>query len=143
MAHMYRHDAKKSHVDKIARMCGGYTKKAHGGASHKMPKIAHRKKGGKVMKADGGAAAERLDRRPRMPVPMPAEAARESAAERMRRGVYGRKKGGHVDAADLAADKKLIKRAMAMHEAVHRHQTPKCTVPSRTMSWTRSISQER
>ena len=116
MAHMYRHDAKKSHVDKITRMCGGYTKKAHGGASHKMPKIAHRKKGGKVMKADGGAAAERLDRRPRMPVPMPAEAARESAAERMRRGVYGRKKGGHVDAADLAADKKLIKRAMAMHD---------------------------
>ena len=32
MAHMYRHDAKKSHVDKITRMCGGYTKKAHGGA---------------------------------------------------------------------------------------------------------------
>ena len=111
MAHMYRHDAKKSHVDKIARMCGGYTKKAHGGASHKMPKIAHRKKGGKVMKADGGAAAERLDRRPRMPIPMPRprpEGVRPQPTdlytpEQIRRIEAQRAKGGHVDAADLAA----------------------------------------
>ena len=129
MAHMYRHDAKKSHVDKIARMCGGYTKKAHGGASHKMPKIAHRKKGGKVMKADGGAAAERLDRRPRMPVPMPRprpEGVRPQPTdlytpEQIRRIEAQRAKGGHVDAADLAADKKLIKRAMAMHDKQEHH----------------------
>ena len=30
-------------------------------------------------------------------------------------------KGGHVDAADLAADKKLIKRAMAMHDKQEHH----------------------
>ena len=129
MAHMYRHDAKKSHVDKITRMCGGYTKKAHGGASHKMPKIAHRKKGGKVMKADGGPTAERLDRRPRMPVPMPRprpEGVRPQPTdlytpEQIRRIEAQRAKGGHVDAADLAADKKLIKRAMAMHDKQEHH----------------------
>ena len=129
MAHMYRHDAKKSHVDKLTRMCGGYTKKAHGGESHAKPKIAHRKRGGKVMKADGGAAPERLDRKPRMPVPMPRprpEGVRpqptdlytpeQMSAPQFRRGMMARKKGGHTDAADLAADKKLIKRAMAMHD---------------------------
>ena len=130
MAHMYRHDAKKSHVDKITRMCGGYTKKAYGGASHKMPKIAHRKKGGKVMKADGGAAAERLDRRPRMQVPMPPPRPQGREVQptdlytpdQIRRIEAQRAaKGGHVDAADLAADKKLIKRAMAMHDKQEHH----------------------
>jgi hypothetical protein len=64
MAHMYRHDAKKSHVDKIKRLTGGYaSKKASGG--HAKPKIAHRKRGGKVMKAEGGKAMHRLDKKSR------------------------------------------------------------------------------
>ena len=158
MAHMYRHDAKKSHVDKITRMCGGYTKKAHGGASHKMPKIAHRKKGGKVVHAAGGKAMHRLDRKHRSDggglTPEQrrvlltgrdpfAEGIRPDAGRTAPRpknielktrpqnidmifkpvevGSPMRKKGGHVDAADLAADKKLIKRAMAMHDKQEHH----------------------
>lgn len=145
MAHMYRHDAKKSHVDKVNRMCGGYTKKAAGGKAHVKAKIAHRKKGGKVMKADGDKASHRLDRKKRMdggmlmnaeqrarqrmideaarqrraaetaPVPYTA-ADRAAMTDLVRRTMPVRKKGGHVDAADLKADKALIKRAMAMHD---------------------------
>ena len=122
MAHMYKHDAKKSHVDKVARMCGGYTKKAHGGKAHAMPKIAHRKRGGKVMKADGGAAPERLDRKARVPLPRPRPPSREVqptdlyTPKQVRELETQRKRGGHVDAADLKADKALIKRAIAMHD---------------------------
>ena len=107
MANMYRHDAKKSHGDKLARMCGGYASKKPA-----------RKKGGKVMKADGGSAMERLDRKPRVPLPTPRPTGREVqpsdlySPEQIKR-LEGRAKGGHVD---VAADKKLIKRAIAMHD---------------------------
>jgi hypothetical protein len=60
----HKEAAKKSHADKLARMCGGYTKKSHGGSTVK-PKIVHRKHGGKVMKAEGGSAQMRLDKKPR------------------------------------------------------------------------------
>ena len=60
----HKESAKKSHADKLARMCGGYTKKSHGGSTVK-PKIVHRKHGGKVMKAEGGSAQMRLDKKPR------------------------------------------------------------------------------
>ena len=35
MVNPYRHDAKKSHIDKLSRMCGGghASKKAHGGSA--------------------------------------------------------------------------------------------------------------
>ena len=60
----HKESAKKSHMDKLARMCGGYTKKSSGGSTVK-PKIVHRKRGGKVMKAEGGSAQMRLDKKPR------------------------------------------------------------------------------
>ncbi len=60
----HKEAAKKSHADKLARMCGGYTKKSSGGSTVK-PKIVHRKHGGKVMKAEGGSAQMRLDKKPR------------------------------------------------------------------------------
>ena len=60
----HKESAKKSHMDKLARMCGGYTKKSSGGSTVK-PKIVHRKHGGKVMKAEGGSAQMRLDKKPR------------------------------------------------------------------------------
>ena len=60
----HKESAKKSHADKLARMCGGYTKKSSGGSTVK-PKIVHRKHGGKVMKAEGGSAQMRLDKKPR------------------------------------------------------------------------------
>ena len=60
----HKEAAKKSHADKLVRMCGGYTKKSHGGSTVK-PKIVHRKHGGKVMKAEGGSAQMRLDKKPR------------------------------------------------------------------------------
>ena len=60
----HKESAKKSHMDKLARMCGGYTKKSSGGSTVK-PKIVHRKHGGKVMKAEGGTAQMRLDKKPR------------------------------------------------------------------------------
>ena len=60
----HKESAKTSHMDKLARMCGGYTKKSSGGSTVK-PKIVHRKRGGKVMKAEGGSAQMRLDKKPR------------------------------------------------------------------------------
>ena len=156
----HKESAKKSHVDKLARMCGGYTKKSSGGSTVK-PKIVHRKRGGKVMKAEGGTAQMRLDKKPRkhrqdgggsmpplnltdrMRMKMLQEADRQrkvadtdpspySAEDRAKMNALvnstaGREKGGkvtkgtyvggHDSKADLIADKQLIKRAVAMHDA--------------------------
>ena len=156
----HKESAKKSHMDKLARMCGGYTKKSSGGSTVK-PKIVHRKRGGKVMKAEGGSAQMRLDKKPRKhrqgsggtmpplnadqrmrmnmlqeaarqrkvadtdPSPYPAEdrakmnALVDSTAGREKGGkvTKGTYVGGHDSKADLIADKQLIKRAVAMHDA--------------------------
>lgn len=142
MANMYRHDAKKSHADKLARMCGGgyASKKAHGGSAK--PKIAHRKRGGKVMHADGEKAKHRLDKKRRadggsIPLPRPRPQGREVrpsdvyTPEQMRRieaqkakggkVTKGNYVGGHDSKADLIADKQLIKRAIAMHDKQEHH----------------------
>lgn len=157
----HKESAKKSHMDKLARMCGGYTKKSSGGSTVK-PKIVHRKRGGKVMKAEGGSAQMRLDKKPRkhrqgggsmlgtgavtgpngkniispaatraspnVPLPRrrPVEAdimtvgdARKYMESRKEGGkvTKGTYVGGHDSKADLIADKQLIKRAVAMHDA--------------------------
>ena len=156
----HKESAKKSHMDKLARMCGGYTNKSSGGSAVK-PKIVHRKRGGKVMKAEGGSAQTRLDKKPRKHrqfgggsmLPLNADEHMRmrmiQEAERMRKAAEtapspysaedrekmnaliksttGREKGGtvtkgtyvggHDSKADLIADKQLIKRAVAMHDA--------------------------
>ena len=156
----HKESAKKSHMDKLARMCGGYTNKSSGGSAAK-PKIVHRKRGGKVMKAEGGSAQTRLDKKPRKHrqfgggsmLPLNADEHMRmrmiQEAERMRKAAEtapspysaedrekmnaliksttGREKGGtvtkgtyvggHDSKADLIADKQLIKRAVAMHDA--------------------------
>ena len=156
----HKESAKKSHMDKLARMCGGYTNKSSGGSAVK-PKIVHRKRGGKVMKAEGGSAQTRLDKKPRKHrqfgggsmLPLNADERMRmrmiQEAERMRKAAEtapspysaedrekmnaliksatGREKGGkvtkgtyvggHDSKADLIADKQLIKRAVAMHDA--------------------------
>jgi hypothetical protein len=160
----HKESAKKSHMDKLARMCGGYTNKSSDGSAVK-PKIVHRKRGGKVMKAEGGSAQTRLDKKPRKHrqfgggsmLPLNADERMRmrmiQEAERMRKAAEtapspysaedrekmnaliksttGREKGGkdggkvtkgtyvggHDSKADLIADKQLIKRAVAMHDA--------------------------
>ena len=157
----HKESAKKSHMDKLARMCGGYTNKSSGGSAVK-PKIVHRKRGGKVMKAEGGSAQTRLDKKPRkhrqhgggdlgtgivtgpdgktivsptatrvdpiVPLPrrrpveadiMTADEARKYMESRKDGGkvTKGTYVGGHDSKADLIADKQLIKRAVAMHDA--------------------------
>ena len=154
----HKESAKKSHMDKLARMCGGYTKKSSGGSTVK-PKIVHRKRGGKVMKAEGGTAQMRLDKKPRkhrqdgggmiLNAEQRARQRMIDEAVRMRKAAdtasspysaedrakmnalvnstAGREKGGkvtkgtyvggHDSKADLIADKQLIKRAVAMHDA--------------------------
>jgi len=154
----HKESAKKSHMDKLARMCGGYTKKSSGGSTVK-PKIVHRKHGGKVMKAEGGSAQMRLDKKPRkhrqsgggmiLNAEQRARQRMIDEADRMRKAAdmapspysaedrakmnalvnstAGREKGGkvtkgtyvggHDSKADLIADKQLIKRAVAMHDA--------------------------
>ena len=128
MVNPYRHDAKKSHIDKLSRMCGGghAGKKAHGGSAK--PAIAHRKHGGKVMHADGHKAHHHLGRKKRAEGgALTAEQRRlisqgkDPFAEGILPSGGRRAKGGHVDAADLAADKKLVKRAMSMHDRQEHH----------------------
>jgi len=145
-------------MDKLARMCGGYTKKSSGGSTVK-PKIVHRKRGGKVMKAEGGTAQMRLDKKPRKhrqdgggmilnaeqrarqrmideavrmrkaadTAPSPYSAEDRAKMNALVNSTAGREKGGkvtkgtyvggHDSKADLIADKQLIKRAVAMHDA--------------------------
>ena len=154
----HKEAAKKSHADKLARMCGGYTKKSSGGSTVK-PKIVHRKRGGKVMKAEGGTAQMRLDKKPRKhrqsgggmilnaeqrarqrmideavrmrkaadTAPSPYSAEDRAKMNALVNSTAGREKGGkvtkgtyvggHDSKADLIADKQLIKRAVAMHDA--------------------------
>ena len=154
----HKESAKKSHMDKLARMCGGYTKKSSGGSTVK-PKIVHRKRGGKVMKAEGGSAQMRLDKKPRKhrqdgggmilnaeqrarqrmideavrmrkaadTAPSPYSAEDRAKMNALVNSTAGREKGGkvtkgtyvggHDSKADLIADKQLIKRAVAMHDA--------------------------
>lgn len=154
----HKESAKKSHMDKLARMCGGYTKKSSGGSTVK-PKIVHRKRGGKVMKAEGGTAQMRLDKKPRKhrqsgggmilnaeqrarqrmideavrmrkaadTAPSPYSAEDRAKMNALVNSTAGREKGGkvskgtyvggHDSKADLIADKQLIKRAVAMHDA--------------------------
>ena len=156
----HKESAKKSHMDKLARMCGGYTNKSSGGSAVK-PKIVHRKRGGKVMKAEGGSAQTRLDKKPRkhrqhgggsmLPLnadermrmrmiqeakrmrkaaetaPSPYSAEDREKMNTLIKSTTGREKGGtvtkgtyvggHDSKADLIADKQLIKRAVAMHDA--------------------------
>lgn len=128
MVNPYRHDAKKSHIDKLSRMCGGghASKKAHGGSAK--PAIAHRKHGGKVTHADGHKAHHHLGRKKRAEGgALTAEQRRlisqgkDPFAEGILPSGGRRAKGGHVDAADLAADKKLVKRAMSMHDRQEHH----------------------